>query len=206
MSRPIVPAPTTSTDSPTRGGATAMACTAQDSGSTTAASGKDRCSGMWWQLVAGTATYSAAAPLTVSPVAPQLSQRFPRHAAPAAVTAEQGGVDGHPVPFGDEVHPATDRDDLTGELVAGHDGERRGREQPGGDVQVGSADSHRADPDDDLAGSGRRVGDLAHMDLVGLVDHSSAHLVLLVGGAGEGGGFQVAPMAERLIARQQLDR
>ncbi len=37
-------------------------------------------SGIRWQVAAGTATYSANAPSTVSPVAPQPAQRLPRPA------------------------------------------------------------------------------------------------------------------------------
>ena len=55
-------------------------CTAQDSGSIRAPCWSSTLSGSRYALFAGTATYSAKAPLTVSPIAFQFAHRLPRPA------------------------------------------------------------------------------------------------------------------------------
>ena len=72
------PAPTTSTDSPTTGPSRRAPWTAQDNGSTMAPACALTLSGSTYAFAAGTDTYSANPPSTVSPIAPQLRHRFPR--------------------------------------------------------------------------------------------------------------------------------
>lgn len=79
----MVPAPRTGSRAPLGTGSLSSACTAQETGSTRAPSRSSTMSGNAWALAAGTATYSANAPPTVSPIAPQFAHRFPRPARQA---------------------------------------------------------------------------------------------------------------------------
>jgi hypothetical protein len=77
-SRPIVPAPVSRTSSPKTGPSRRRPWTAQASGSTIAPNCPSIPSGSRCALTAGTATYSANAPATVSPMAAQFSHRLSR--------------------------------------------------------------------------------------------------------------------------------
>ena len=62
VSRPIWPAPTTSTTSLTSIGVIRAACIPTPAGSIIAASSKDTAAGSLWMIQEGTTTYSAMAP------------------------------------------------------------------------------------------------------------------------------------------------
>ena len=79
-SRPIVPAPMITTGSPNTGPRRRMPCTAHASGSAIAPYWVPTWSGRRYALTAGTATNSANAPSTVSPIAAQFSHRLSRPA------------------------------------------------------------------------------------------------------------------------------
>ena len=125
--------------------------------------------------------FGGAAVDGVADGAPAVAEVAAADAAPFAVAAEQGWVDGDPVALVDEVDVGSDGDDFAGELVAGDDREGGGREQAGGDVEVGAADSDGADPDDDFTGAGGGVGCFADVHGAGLVvDDGDASFLLRV--------------------------
>ena len=66
-------------------------------------------------------------------------------------------------------------DDLTAELVTHHQARRHRRLE----LQVGTADATGRHLQHELAGSGRRIGDVGHLELVVLVQHGSTHAATL---------------------------
>ena len=118
-------------------------------------------------MATGTRTYSANAPSTVSPIAFQSAHRFPRPARQNVQCPQNSdGSTATRAPLL-ELHARARSHDLAGELVAGHERIRGGREVAVGDVHVGPAQPTRADPDDELAGLRGRIGPPADAQLAG---------------------------------------
>ena len=69
------------------------------------------------------------------------------------------------------VRIGADRDHFTAELVAHH--QPRGHHRP--ELEIGAADAAGGDPQHELAASGRGVGDLGNLEIVGVGEDGSAH-------------------------------
>src|SRR5579883_1447806 len=106
---------------------------------------------------------------------PVLAEVPPVGPAEEAPAAEQGGIDGHGVPFLHGVHPVSRGGDDARHFVARDQGVRRGGELPLVDVHVGPANPARLDRDDHLTGAGGGDGEVLHHGFPGAFQHDGFH-------------------------------
>ena len=138
--------------------------------------------GRYRNVVGGGAVYG------VTDGAPVVAEVPASDAAPRAMAAEQRWVDRDPVTLVYEVDTGSHGDHFAGELVAGDDRERGRRKQAGGDVEVGTADSDRADLDHDFTGVGRWIGCRCDVQVSRLFVDNGLHASDLLGGGVVAGG------------------